>query len=261
MKKVLAFILALVMVLSLAACGGNGNKDQTPPTNNAGNGNEGDDQQEPANEGGEEAVSGYIADNLTVGISSDGKTLDPFASFVNWGNAAMSGLIFQHLIINDYDYNTYYEIAKSIEQVDDTHWRLEIWDCVFDTAGNQITIDDVIWSYQQLIDSGNAGAIPKFESWTKESDYVAVMNLNAAFGDGDFEKHFANSSILCQKTYEEVCNGDMTTNPIGSGPYKLAENGYTVGSEIILEVNEDYWAKDLNLNDPFMAQNFKTIYL
>lgn len=260
MKKVLALILALAMVLSLAACGGDGGTSKSNEGgNNSSAGNESSSVKGEEEQPGGDEQTGYLADNLNVGVSSDGQTLDPFASFVNWGNAAMTGLIYQHLIINDYAYNDYYELAKSIEQVDDTHWRLEIWDCIYDTAGNQLTIDDVIWSYQQLIDSGNAGAIPKFESWTKESDYVAVMNLNAPFGDGDFAKHFGNSSILCQKTYEEVCSGDMSTNPIGTGPYKLAENGYTVGSEVVLEVNEDYWAKDLDVNDPFMAQNFKTI--
>lgn len=255
MKKVLALILALAMVLSLAACGSSSDEKNTEP---AANPTAGGGSNEAASAGGDSAVSGgYVADNLTVASSSDGGTFDPFASFVNWGDATMTGLIFQHLIMNDFDYNVYYEIAKEITQVDDTHWQLVIWDCVYDTAGNQITMDDIVWCYDQVIASGNMGAIPKFVKMEKVDDFTGVMELSEPFGAGDFDKHFGNVTILSKTTYEDVAGGDMTTNPIGTGPYKLKD--YTVGSEVVLEVNEDYWGNKAGIDDPFDEQNFKTI--
>ena len=254
-KKILATILALAMALSLAACG-SPSSNETPSSNNESK-DSGTEQSASVDNPTPEA--GYVADNITVTSSSDGSTFDPFASFVNWGDATLTGLIFERLILNDFDYNVYNVIAKDIHQVDDTHWALEIWDCVYDTAGNQITMDDVIWGYEQCIASGNLGAIPKFVAWEKEDDYNGVMELSAPFGSGDFDKHFGNVGILSKKTYEEVAGGDMTTNPIGTGPYKLKEGGYTVGNEVILEVNEDYWGAKAGVNNPFAAQNFKTI--
>lgn len=272
MKKVLALILALAMVMALAACGGGG---ETSKSNGGDVSNGGAESSEPGGEdeqpGGEDEQpggeqTGYLRDNITVGISSDGGTLDPLASFVNWGKAAMGSLTFEGLISLDYDYNVYYEIAKEITQVDETHWHLEIWDSVVDTYGNKITIDDVIWGYQNAIDTGNQGAIPKFDHWEKEDDYSATMVLSEAFVAGDFEKHFGNVKVLSEDTYKNVCGGDMTTNPIGSGPYKLAENGYTVGTEVILEADENYWGIAVGLTDPnseyynpLVVQNFKTI--
>ena len=110
MKKTLSLILALTMVLSLALCAG--------------------------------ASAEYQRDNLTVALSADGSTFDPFASFVNWGSASMTSLIFQGLIQTDYDYNIYYEIAREITQVDDLHWQVTIYDEVYDSAGSHITIED-----------------------------------------------------------------------------------------------------------------------
>lgn len=40
---------------------------------------------------------------------------------------------------------------------------------------------------------------------------------------------------------------------------KDSSTDYVVGSTVKLTANEDYWAKDLGLDDPFSAQNFKTI--
>jgi len=223
MKKTLALILALTMTLALLCTG---------------------------------ASAEYLKDNVTVALSADGSTFDPFASFVNWGSASMTSLIFQGLIQTDYDYNIYYEIAKEITQVDDLHWQLTIYDCVYDTAGSHITIDDVIWGYEQVIATGNQGAIPKFVKLEKVDDYTGIMELSEPFGAGDMVKHFGNVKVLSRETYE--ANGsDMTTNPIGTGPYKL--KSYTVGSEVVLEANEDYWGLKADTDDPFAAQNFQTI--
>lgn len=254
LKKMLALILAMAMVLSMAACGSSGGNESEAPgqqqeQTNAPSNNNPDTPAPPAD--------GYQGENINVAIQSDGGTMDPFASFVNWGQAAMTGLIYEALISLDFDYNIYYQLAKSIEQVDDTHWNVEIWDCIYDTAGNQLTIDDVIWCYQKFIDGGNIGGIPKFSGWERTGDFTGTMVLSEKFGAGDFEKHFGNVKILCQKTYEEVAGGDMTTNPIGSGCYKMKD--YNVGSQVVLEANEDYWAKDLDIDNPFTAQNFKTI--
>lgn len=266
-NKMMALLLVGTMCLGLTACGGtnttesSGTDDSTVEDNAGASDDDGSTEENEGdaeeNEGSAaDATDGYLKDTITVAISADGGTLDPFASFVNWGTATLTGLVYQGLISMDYDYNIYYGIAKDIEQVDDLTWQLTIWDCVYDSEGSQITIDDVIWSYQQLIDSGNGGAIPKFDHWEKVDDYTANMILNEAFGDGDFEKHFGNSQIIDQQTYE-AHGSDMTTTPVGTGPYKLAD--YTVGSEVVLEADENFWMNNVDVDNPLLAQNFKTI--
>lgn len=253
MKKALALILVLVMILSLVACGGGNSKQSTnPPSNNEASSN----NNNKASDDGEVVAGKYVKDNINVAISADGGTFDPFANFVNWGSASMTSLIYQGLIQTDYDYNVYYEIAKEITQIDELHWQVVIWDCVYDTANAHITIDDVIWGYEQVIATGNKGAISKFVKLEKVDDYTAIMELSQPFGDGDFEKHFGNVKVLSKATYEAQGN-DMTTTPIGTGPYVL--DSYTVGSEVVLRANENYWGNNVEQNNPFAAQNFETI--
>ena len=120
LKKMLALILALAMALSLAACGGGGSTESQPPEQQSSAPDDKNDAPAPA------AAGDYMGENINVAIQADGGTMDPFASFVNWGQAAMTGLIYESLISLDFDYNVYYLLAKSIEQVDDTHWDVEI---------------------------------------------------------------------------------------------------------------------------------------
>lgn len=250
------------MTLALVACG-NSDKDTTEddvPSSGGETGNQTQDSTTNPPEGSG-TTTGYLRDNFNVAISNDGGTFDPFASFVNWGSAVMTPLIFQGLIQTDYDYNIYYVMAKDISQVDDLHWKIQIWDCINDTEGNHITIDDVIWGYEQVIASGNIGAIPKFDKIEKaDDDYTAIMTLKEPFGDGDYSSHFGNVKVLSKACYEAHGN-DMTTTPVGTGPLMLADpkNDYVVGSTVKLTANENYWAKDLDLDDPFSAQNFKAI--
>ncbi|MBE5915700.1 MAG: ABC transporter substrate-binding protein [Pseudobutyrivibrio ruminis] len=219
-KKILSLLLVATLAIGVTACG------QSASSNDA------------SSEGkASESADGYLKDTVTVALSADGGTFDPYGSFVNWGQASMLELVYQGLVSTDYDYNVYYQVAKRIEQVDDYTWEVEIWDSVKDTNGNQITMDDVIWCYDQVIASGNAGAIPKFDHWEKIDDYTGQMILSEPFGAGDYEKHFSNAKILSQATYEEL--GDMTQNPVGSGPYML--DSYVVNSEVVLTVNPDFW--------------------
>lgn len=256
-KKILAVLLSLCMVFGLlAGCNNAGTTESDPGQANTQGG--GEQQNTPSgSEEQQNPTDGYLADNITVAISNDGGTFDPFASFTNWGDGGLSGLVFEGLIAMDFYYTVYNNMAETIEQVDDTHWKLTLRDGILDTNNNQITMDDVIWSYKQYIDAGNQGGVPKFVEWEKESDLVGIMVLSEAFADGDYEKHFGNVRILSQKAYEEDSNGDMTQMPIGTGPYKL--KSYNVGTEVVMEVNENYWALDKGVENPLAAQNFKTI--
>jgi ABC-type transport system substrate-binding protein len=252
-KKLISVMLVAAMCMGMTACGGGSSDAVSDSTSTQGQSAGADTDNSMLSDSAETVEAGTI-DTMTVAISADGGTFDPYAGFVNWGTAALNDLMYGSLITIDYDYNIYNYVAKDIEQVDDTTWSLEIWDNVTDTAGNQITIDDIIWCYDKFIESGNAGGIPKFDHWEKIDDYHANMIVSEPFGTGDMVKHFGNVKIISQASYEA---NDFTTSPIGCGPYKLAS--YTVNSEVVLEINEDFWMNDIDQENPLMVQNAKTI--
>lgn len=248
-RRLIAVVLSLCLIIALlAGCSNNtstNNGDNTTPNNTSDNNTGSNTSNNAENNGGTSdnaqnatEAGTYLRDKMVISAQSDGGTLDPFASSSQWGSAAMTTLVFQHLANIDSDGTLYYEIAKSFEKVDDTHYTLTIWDCVYDSEGNSITADDVIWSFDQMINTGNIGAINKFDHFEKIDDYTLTWVCNAPFTVGELEKNLSNCNIVCQATYE-AHGSDMTTAPVGSGPYKLKD--YTVGSTVVLEADEDFW--------------------
>ena len=75
MKKFLALLLSLVMLLSLAACGGNNTGDTTGE--NTGSGNTSGSNTGDSTDTGDTAGTGEIQPTLTIGIASDINNLDP----------------------------------------------------------------------------------------------------------------------------------------------------------------------------------------
>ena len=79
-----------------------------------------------------EENDGYVKDSITVANSADGGSFDPFGGFINWGQSNLTNLMIEHLVIVDFDYNIYYNLAKEITQEDDTHWTVTIYDTIYD---------------------------------------------------------------------------------------------------------------------------------
>ena len=201
------------------------------------------------------ATAAGTTDKIIVSASQDGTTFDPFAHG-RWGNCNLSNLIFQGLAYLDLEKNVHLEMAKSIEEVDDTHYNIELWDNIYDTQGNHITSADVVFCFQKSIDNGDGGAINKFDHFDVVDDYNLVWVCKEPFTIGEYEKNMCNISVVSQAAYEGT---DFTTNPIGTGPYKLKD--YTVGSTVVLVKNEDYWRlanadAEIGIAD---AQNFQEI--
>ncbi len=251
-RKLLSLLMVLAMLLSLlAACGSS--SDETESTTTAAGVSDGSTEATESNDvdaGFEQieqstaslVVNGeYLIDTITASCSSDGGTFDPFSQG-NWGDCIVGDLMFQRLANLDAYGVLHNCMMKSYEMIDETHYRITIWDCIHDSAGNPITADDVIWSYQVSINSGRGGAINKFDHFEKEDDYNLIMVLSSPFSDGEFDKHVSTLQVLSEAAYL-AAGEDMSANPVGTGPYVMT--GYVVGSSITFTADENYWMRDL----------------
>ena len=125
MKKIIAMLLALVMVLALAACGSSGANDSgTPDT-------EDNNSDAMTNIGAtgmdEDAVRSdtYLRETVTIGSNSDGGSFNPY-SRAGWG---CSTGIFQPLANTDSNGVMRLCMIKSYEKVDDLTYnnRSHFW--------------------------------------------------------------------------------------------------------------------------------------
>lgn len=244
-KKLVALLAATCMSLTmLAGCGNTGNE--------AANTSAGDSTSEETT-AAQETVAAVIEqvekdesrattettgerfEKLVVAIDADPQDLNPWNP-----NSGSKSYIYPYIYerLFDYDAENYYPVlAKGYEVVDDYHWDVEIYDYIHDSAGNPITADDVVYSYQVQIDSGYCVKFDMFESIEKVDDYTVRFTWNKPIdGVCELEWPLCNIMIFSQKAYEE---GNFATAPVGTGPYVVTD--FTAGSSCTLEANDNYW--------------------
>jgi len=252
MKRTLALVLMICMLLSvLAACGGG----STAPAAEAPAAEEAAPAAEeapaaPAEEatiseksGDTTAVAatdGYLRDKVIVAISGDGQTFEPFAR-AQWGSVNFP--IFQNLAETDSEGNLRLVLLKSFEQVDDVTYNAELWDFIYDTEGHNLKASDVDWSIQKFIDEGNKGGVNRLDNIEVTGDYTFVWHCSAPFGPGELGKNLGNPKILVEETYKE--HGEsMASTPVGTGPYVL--ESYVPGSSVTMVADENFWMKNID---------------
>ncbi|MCD8126450.1 MAG: ABC transporter substrate-binding protein [Clostridiales bacterium] len=104
-----------------------------------------------------------------------------------WGKMAVGDLIFQYLGDLDNEGTVHWTIAKSMEAEDDgLTYTITLWDCVYDSIGNNITADDVVWSFEKYRDEG-LGSSFNFDHWKIISDYELQWVCSSEFVAGELE--------------------------------------------------------------------------
>lgn len=212
MKKLLAIVLALAMVVSLAACGGTTSGEKGL------------------------AESGKMS-NVTTAVSSEIQNLLPTN-----GNGNPKAVFYWNIYESLFTYNKDLEfapcLAKSWEAVDDTHWNIFLYEKIYDSAGNHITAEDVVFSFEWLINAGEALNFDIFGGISALDDYtVQIEWTQAPTSAADIEFPLARTFIVDSEAFDEVT---FATAPVATGNYVV--KSFVTGSEMVLEANPDYWA-------------------
>lgn len=225
MKKTIALILALVMLMALSACGGS---SANPASSSSA---------APASQAGK--------DTLVVVTDSDLGNMSPFGS----GNSFsyMQDQVYEELFMLGYDMEYTPKLAESWDKVDDTHYTFHLREGLKDSAGNPITASDVLFSMKL------------YQTDASYSQYVAHVDFDktVATDDRTVDVYFADTNAfafsqlagirIVTKAAWEASPDQMVTNPVGSGPYKLKE--YVGGSYFVLEANENYWGEQPTIKE------------
>lgn len=115
-----------------------------------------------------------------------------------------------------------------------------------------LTAHDAALSYDLLKEKGHPALrllLAKMESAVAEDDYRLKLTLNGETAAQN--RRLITSMVLLpvlSKAYytEHSFDGNSLTIPLGSGAYKVG--AFSAGQFIEYQRNEDYWARDLNVN-------------
>lgn len=198
-----------------------------------------------------------------VRLATVGTGFDTLNSFILKGVPASGlGLIYDTLTTSSLDEpsSTYGLLAESIRVPEDYSWVEFVlrpdarWH-----DGTPVTVDDVIFSFETLMEEGH----PFYQSYfASVAGAEAVDDRTVRFTfEGDLNKELPyivgdDLPILPKHYWEERDFAETTLEPpLGSGPYRIAE--VDPGRSITYERVEDYWGAELPVN--VGQNNFDTI--
>ena len=226
MKKTLALILALVLSLSLVACGGDTQEETTTP--------------EGEGTTNEESTDGVKT--ITIGVASDLQSFDPANNDSTASDCILHNL-FSRLYAPNSEGENVADLATGYELLDDNTWQFTIRDDAYFWNGDKVTAEDVKFSLER----------PATDTSLRENQYFNVIAGVDVIDETTFnvrttEPYPALISLLSKagadilpKAYVESCGGmeGFQEAPIGSGPYKFVS--WEKDSNVVIEINEDYY--------------------
>jgi len=248
MKTKLSFLMAILVIASmvLTACGG----AETPTATE-----EAPVATEEAPVATEEAPAATTAryPKITIAINQDPGDLLPWAF-----NLGAKPYIYQNFyeFLFDLEDNEYVPVlASGYTVVDDLHYQVHLYDYIYDSAGNHITANDVVFSTQQLIEAGFNFKWYMFGDIQAIDDYTVEYTWTKPITDvGELEFPWCRAIIFSQAAFEA---GNFATEPVGTGPYMVTE--FVSGSKVVLEANDNYWQTDESLISRRHQANVQTI--
>ena len=232
-KNLLALILALAMIFTLAACGGGSSAPAAEEAPAA----EAPAEDAPADEAPADEDS-----TIVIGTLDSSDTFDPCVASVCRLGLMM---VFDTVLKLNYDTQEIMPcIATDWEWEDDTTLKLTIRDDAVFSNGDPLTPSDVLYSLSRFVFENNMFD-PGYDNIDFDNCTIdgQVLTLKLYSMDADFLFKLANdqwASVVCEKYVKE--NPDSWWNaPCGSGPYTCDEN--VEGSHSSYTLRDSYWGE------------------
>ena len=238
MQKILAMLLAAGMTFSLAACtsstdpdDGNSSAPESSAVDNS------------------ETPGGASSERLTVAINAEPDALYPQYAYSS-SVGVVSTLMYDTLVSWDAENNCAVpNLATDWEWVDDTHFRLNLRDDVYFSDGDQLTAEDVVFSFQVTDYTGSGSSsysrIFDLDNCVAEGDFTVVLALNSPYPIVADILAADVYSIISKDAVEAAGGEDAAARaPVNLGTGKYVFSEWVEGQYIKLVRNEDYWNQD-----------------
>ena len=181
----------------------------------------------------------HASNELVTCVAAHGEEPEfGFDPMHGWGyhDSGTEPLIQSTILKRDKDNNFVNDLATDYDISSDFKtYTVTIRDDVNFTDGSKLTANDVAFSYNKAKELGEGADLSSMNE-AKANGNKVVFTLNKS--DSTFINKLTDVGIVPEANYNEDSYGQ---NPIGSGPYKLAQ--WDKGQQFILEKNPDYYGK------------------
>lgn len=200
------------------------------------------------------ALAQGAKDTLSVDLPGEPASLDPH---VQWDTDSYHVYrnIFDNLVTRNPDGKIVPQIAKAWRYENDTTLVLDIRTDVKFHDGTPLTVDDVAWSVQRIIDPAfKSPQLSQFNSIVKaEAVGTDKVRLTTSSPYPALLAQLVKLSIVPRAYVQKVGNEKFNVEPMGSGPYRFVS--WQKGVRVTLAANESYWRG----RPPFKTVTFQMV--
>lgn len=251
MRKILALVLALIMVTAAVGCGGSssgannatGNDTPAAAASSAPAAAASASSAAPAAE--TEPASGD-ASKLVLGLAGEVATLDVQNSGIAGTGATLIRAVFENLLyFNSETMEILPGLAEKWEWVGDDGLtlKLTIRDDVYSSAGTHFTADDALFVLQRgaaCAELGNKyGYLDVANSYVEGNDLY--LKLPQPYANVTYLLSLTCFAMYCEEDFNSVGIDNWGRAPIGVGPYTIEE--WVAGDHATLVKRDDYWGE------------------
>lgn len=183
-----------------------------------------------------------IADDVTIGISTEPSAMDPH--YHNLGpNNSFSSNIYDALIIQDEQQKLTPGLAVSWKPISDLVWEFKLREGVKFHDGSDFNADDVMFTAERAPNVPNSpssfATYMKGKTFKKVDDFTIHVTTEQPYPLMPVD--LSNISIISSDVGADVKTAQFNdgTAMIGTGPYKFVE--WKPSDSITLTSNADYW--------------------
>ncbi|MBE6017826.1 MAG: ABC transporter substrate-binding protein [Lachnospiraceae bacterium] len=243
--KAMALVLSMIMIISLAACGGNSGGGTATTAATAGNETAAPaditNVTEPAN-----ANTDKSDETLTVMLGAEPTTLTGLTGINDQKACVVMYATTARLFEFDPDTSKAVpSLATGYDVIDETHYRIHLREDAVYTDGTPITAQDVVYCCGIYHEAGLDWAMfLNPEETIAEDDHTLVLAFSQYTPGWEVGLCEQTAGIYSQAAIEAVGGPQASerTQPVSGGRYNVAD--WVAGEYIMLERNENYWDPD-----------------
>lgn len=262
-RRGFSVILSVAVVLGvLSGCGSKPAEGEAPleKTETGAVQSEGDEQTETVAETSEGETDGeeaFIGEEVTMILGYDTASLAPFYG-QSGGLKYAWDTIYETLgIMDQRGEELTLVIAKSLEQVADAQYQIEIWDNIYDTAGNHITAEDIKYCYDtcsELMVFTNF--LSSFDHMDVIDEYTVMLYLKEE-RMGALMSAMEGVPIINKEAYEADPDS-YVTDPKGTTGYVVTDftEGYGFTCEFVGTWHEEGQAESISFSHNVKKINY-----
>jgi len=237
MKKFLSVFLTAAILFGLVACAAPAGP--AAPAANQPGGTAAEQTATSAPEGTTAPAEG-VAQDFIFAVDTEPTGFDPHLQTAH-ASIRVNRNMFSRLTFLDADLNLQPELAQRWERGADNTYTFFLRDDVRFHNGRQMTADDVIFSYERIMDPDVGSVARAFfvdvERIERVDDLTVRFHLSGP--SATFLDYTANhyAAIIPMEVIEQ--HGDLNLFPVGTGPFMLRE--HVQGNRVVLERNPYYF--------------------